>query len=656
MMFLRLISISFCLLFFASCNQVKLSDARDEYVRGDYYAASETYRKLFRETTNKENAYRGVIAYEMAEVNRKINRTSRALSGYRNAIRHGYPDTLMYLRYAQMLHREGEYRQAIDAYREFLKFKPNNSLAINGKTGAEMSLFWQDNSTGRFIIKPVELFNSNQSEFSPMLAQNDNVLYFTSSRKDATGEVVSPISGMKYNDLFTVEKNAAGEWQKPVILSSDINTEFDEGTPSITSNGRYMFYTYCSANYNKPASPKIYYSRRVNGKWTAGREFVIETDDSLTVFAHPAVSPSGEYLYFVSDMPGGYGGKDIWRAELTLNFDVVAIENAGPVINSAGDEMFPYVRNDSTIYFSSDGHPGMGGFDIFEAKLLSDNKEWRIMNMESPINSSYDDFGITFEKLADRGFFSSNRDDIRGYDHIYSFDSLLNSINVEGIVVDSDDEFIANATLSVVGNDGSQYKFKTSKNGEYNFKANSGIEYLVMASAEGFLNQSKSFEIGSEVIDTLYYIDFEMIPYNKPVVLENIFYDFDSSSLREESKKDLNGLIELLEEHPEIRIELMSHTDRNGSEGYNIGLSLQRAESVANYLFNNGIDKGRVDAIGLGKSEPKRITESLAKRYSFIHEDDVLTESFINELSSEQQEIADQLNRRTEFKVIGFKN
>lgn len=656
MMFLRLISISFCLLFFASCNQVKLSDARDEYVRGDYYAASETYRKLFRETTNKENAYRGVIAYEMAEVNRKINRTSRALSGYRNAIRHGYPDTLMYLRYAQMLHREGEYRQAIDAYREFLKFKPNNSLAINGKTGAEMSLFWQDNSTGRFIIKPVELFNSNQSEFSPMLAQNDNVLYFTSSRKDATGEVVSPISGMKYNDLFTVEKNAAGEWQKPVILSSDINTEFDEGTPSITSNGRYMFYTYCSANYNKPASPKIYYSRRVNGKWTAGREFVIETDDSLSVFAHPAVSPSGEYLYFVSDMPGGYGGKDIWRAELTLNFDVVAIENAGPVINSAGDEMFPYVRNDSTIYFSSDGHPGMGGFDIFEAKLLSDNKEWRIMNMESPINSSYDDFGITFEKLADRGFFSSNRDDIRGYDHIYSFDSLLNSINVEGIVVDSDDEFIANATLSVVGNDGSQYKFKTSKNGEYNFKANSGIEYLVMASAEGFLNQSKSFEIGSEVIDTLYYIDFEMIPYNKPVVLENIFYDFDSSSLREESKKDLNGLIELLEEHPEIRIELMSHTDRNGSEGYNIGLSLQRAESVANYLFSNGIDKGRVDAIGLGKSEPKRITESLAKRYSFINEDDVLTESFINELSSEQQEIADQLNRRTEFKVIGFKN
>lgn len=656
MMFLRLISISFCLLFFASCNQVKLSDARDEYVRGDYYAASETYRKLFRETTNKENAYRGVIAYEMAEVNRKINRTSRALSGYRNAIRHGYPDTLMYLRYAQMLHREGEYRQAIDAYREFLKFKPNNSLAINGKTGAEMSLFWQDNSTGRFIIKPVELFNSNQSEFSPMLAQNDNVLYFTSSRKDATGEVVSPISGMKYNDLFTVEKNAAGEWQKPVILSSDINTEFDEGTPSITSNGRYMFYTYCSANYNKPASPKIYYSRRVNGKWTAGREFVIETDDSLTVFAHPAVSPSGEYLYFVSDMPGGYGGKDIWRAELTLNFDVVAIENAGPVINSAGDEMFPYVRNDSTIYFSSDGHPGMGGFDIFEAKLLSDNKEWRIMNMESPINSSYDDFGITFEKLADRGFFSSNRDDIRGYDHIYSFASLLNSINVEGIVVDSDDEFIANANVSVVGNDGSQYKFKTSKNGEYNFKANSGIEYLVMASAEGFLNQSKSFEIGSEVIDTLYYIDFEMIPYNKPVVLENIFYDFDSSSLREESKKDLNGLIELLEEHPEIRIELMSHTDRNGSEGYNIGLSLQRAESVANYLFNNGIDKGRVDAIGLGKSEPKRITESLAKRYSFINEDDVLTESFINELSSEQQEIADQLNRRTEFKVIGFKN
>ena len=657
MRIIRFISIVYFLLLLISCNQVKLSDARDQYIRGDYYTASETYRNLYRKYAGVDNALRGVIAYEMAEVNRKINRTSRAITGYRNAIILGYPDTLMYLSYAQMLHREGEYNKAIDAYNKFLALKPNNSLAINGIAGAEMSIDWQESrNLNRFIVEPAEIFNSNRSEFIPMFAQGDNVLYFTSSRNDAHGEKLSSITGMKYNDLFISKQNVSGEWQKPTLLSSDVNTEFDEGTPSITASGKYMFYTYSEPNNNRPTTPEIYYSRRINGKWSAGRKLEIIEGDSTSTFAHPSISPSGRYLYFVSDMPGGYGGKDIWLARITPDIEVVLVENAGFHINTAGDEMFPYIRNDSTIYFSSNGHPGMGGLDVFEARFQSGSDVWRVRNMQPPINSSHDDFGITFEKGADKGFFSSNRNDVRGYDHIYSFTYPENSIDIEGFVVDNDDEFINGAKVFVVGDDGSQYNFTTNSDGEYKFKSKAGIEYLFMASADGFLNSKQSLKIKPDVVDTLYYIDFEMIPYDNPVVLENIFYDFDSATLRDGSKTELDELIELLDEHPEIRIELRSHTDRRGSEEYNNELSMQRAQSVANYLFQNGVHKDRVVTMGLGKSEPKKVAASLAKHYDFIEVDDVLTESFINELSSEQQEIADQLNRRTDFKIIGFKN
>ena len=454
--------------------------------------------------------------------------------------------------------------------------------------------------------------------------------------------------------MFFAEKNVLGEWQRPKRLLSDINTEFDESTPSITQNGRHMFYTYSYSDANQPTVTKIYVSRRINGVWSKGNELILAPNDSIPFYAHPSISPSGKYLYFISDIPGGYGGKDIWRAEITSELEVMNIENLGATINTSGDEMFPYIRNDSTLYFSSNGHPGMGGLDIFIARKTSNSDNWNVQNMKPPINSSYDDFGITFERNLEKGFFSSNRNDIRGYAHIYSFELPDNSIYIEGIVVDHEDAYISGATVLVVGSDGLRQSFITDKDGEYRFKANAGNDYLLMATIEGFINQKHSIKVENNISDTLYYVDFEMIPFNKPVVLENIFYDFDSALLKEESKEELDGLIEILNDYPNIIIELKSHTDRWGNEDYNYNLSLKRASSVKEYLLDQGIAKERIIALAVGKSEPKRIPASIAAKYHFLNEDDVLTDEIINMFSEEQQDLADQLNRRTEFRIIDF--
>ena len=654
MRFCQTMCFIFSLFMIISCKHAKLTDARNQYIRGDYYLSSETYRKLYSESRDKDNAVRGVIAFEMAEVYRMLNRSSPALNAYKNAIQFEYPDSLIYLRYAQMLHKEGEYNQAIEAYNKFLNLCPDNQLAKNGLIGANLALLWHGENTNGCNITYSELFNSNRGEFSPILAHNDNVLYFNSTRNDAIGDINSPITGVKYNDLFVAKKNVLGEWQKPERLLSEVNTDFDEGTPFIDLNEKFMFYTYSFYDANQPTVAKIYVSRRINGVWSIGKELKFAPNDSIYQYAHPAISPSGEYLYFVSDMPGGYGGKDIWRSKITNDLEVIYLENLGPIINSPADELFPYLRNDTTLYFSSDGHPGMGGLDIFVARKTNSSEDWRVQNIKPPINSSYDDFGITFERNSEKGFFSSNRNDKRGYDHIYSFVYPDNSIYVEGIVVDHEDSFISGATVLVVGSDGSKQSFITDKEGEYRYKASVGSHYLLMATTDGFLNQKHSLKIDPNATDTLYYIDFEMIPFNKPVVLENIFYDFDSDLLREESKEEIDDLINILNDYPNITIELKSHTDRWGSEVYNHNLSLKRAHSVKEYLIEHGINKKRIIIVSVGKNEPKKVSTSLAIKYDFLNIDDVLTDERISMFTLEQQEIADQVNRRTEFRIIDF--
>lgn len=637
-----------------SCKSAKLSDAEEKQRIGEYFEAAAIYRKVYTKTSPQKRDLRGYIAYRMAECNRLINNTPRATSAYMNALRYDYPDSIVSLRLGQMYQKSGKYMDAIHHYNDFLLLNPESQLALNGIKGSELAPQWKQNPN-RYIVKRMEKFNSRRGEFSPMLyGDKYDQLYFTSSRtpkganKDKD-ETISAITGQRNNDFFLVKQDEQGNWLAPVELEDEVNTEFDEGTPSFSKDGNTMYYTYCAQDPEGPRTSEIYVSTRSSAKWGKGTRASI-VKDSVTALGHPAVSPDGKYLYYVSDAVGGFGGKDIFRSRLVGN-DFGPMENLGPDINTPGDEMFPYVRDSVTLYFASNGHPGMGGLDLFKATQDSTGK-WHVENLKAPINSMGDDFGITFEGDKEKGFFSSNRNDARGYDHLYSFELPVITIFIEGIVSDVDENPIEDATVRIVGKDGLNEKVLAKKDGTYRVELERDIRYVMMASARGYLNQNFELKTGPEEKNETYIVDFYLSPISKPVVIENIFYDFDKATLRPESQKALDEMIKMLNDNPNVTIELGAHTDRKGSDQYNERLAQRRAQSVVDYLIAGGIEKERLEAKGYGESVPKVINKKMAKNYDFLNEGDVLTEEFILTLTPEQQEIADQINRRTEFKVL----
>ena len=632
-----------------SCKSAKLSDAEEKQRIGEYYEAAAIYRKVYTKTSPKKRDLRGYIAYRMAECNRLINNTAKATSAYMNAIRYDYPDSTVYLRMGQMLQKTGRYPEAIKNYDIYMENDPSNLLAINGIQGCELAPGWKKNPT-RYEVRRMDKFNSRRGEFSPMLAGDKyDQLYFASSRSKDKDAKVSAITGQNNNNLFLVKQDEKGAWLAPVELEDEVNTEYDEGTPSFSPDGNTMYYTYCAQDPEGPRTAEIYISTRSSAKWGKGTRATI-VKDSVTALGHPSISPDGKYLYFVSDAVGGFGGKDIFRARVAGN-DFGPMENLGEEINTPGDEMFPYVRDSVTLYFASNGHPGMGGLDLFKATQDSTGK-WKVENLGAPINSMADDFGITFAGKEERGFFCSNRNDARGYDHIYSFERPTITIFIEGIVNDVDEYPIEDATVRIVGKDGLNVKVPVKKDGTYRVELERDIRYVMMASARGYLNQNYELHTGPEEKNETYIVDFFLSPISKPVVIDNIFYDFDKAPLRPESKKALDEMIKMLNDNPNVTIELGAHTDRKGTDQYNERLAQRRAQSVVDYLIAGGIEAARLEAKGYGESVPKTINKKMAKQFDFLKEGDVLTEEFILALPPEQQEIADQINRRTEFKVL----
>ena len=632
-----------------SCKSAKLSDAEEKQRIGEYYEAAAIYRKVYTKTSPKKMDLRSYIAYRMAECNRLINNTAKATSAYMNAIRYDYPDSTVYLRMGQMLQKTGRYPEAIKNYDIYMENDPSNLLAINGIQGCELAPGWKKNPT-RYEVRRMDKFNSRRGEFSPMLAGDKyDQLYFASSRSKDKDAKVSAITGQNNNNLFLVKQDEKGAWLAPVELEDEVNTEYDEGTPSFSPDGNTMYYTYCAQDPEGPRTAEIYISTRSSAKWGKGTRATI-VKDSVTALGHPSISPDGKYLYFVSDAVGGFGGKDIFRARVAGN-DFGPMENLGEEINTPGDEMFPYVRDSVTLYFASNGHPGMGGLDLFKATQDSTGK-WKVENLGAPINSMADDFGITFAGKEERGFFCSNRNDARGYDHIYSFERPTITIFIEGIVNDVDEYPIEDATVRIVGKDGLNVKVPVKKDGTYRVELERDIRYVMMASARGYLNQNYELHTGPEEKNETYIVDFFLSPISKPVVIDNIFYDFDKATLRPESKKALDEMIKMLNDNPNVTIELGAHTDRKGTDQYNERLAQRRAQSVVDYLIAGGIEAARLEAKGYGESVPKTINKKMAKQFDFLKEGDVLTEEFILALPPEQQEIADQINRRTEFKVL----
>ena len=637
----------------AGCRTPKLSEADAQFQRGEYYDASVTYKKVYNKLRKKEERpQRGEVAFKMGRCYRLLNMSARASAAFQNALRYEYPDSTTHFMLAQALHADGKYTAALRSYDKYLEFCPDDSLAINCAEGCRTAQEIRARGS-RYVVKQAKLFNSRRADFCPMyLGADCDQIYYTSTTEKATGDKKSEITGMKNADVFFSKKNEKGEWERPEPVEGELNTEFDEGIVAFSPDAQTMYLTKARRELNAPTSVEIYTSTRSDAKWSAPVKFEI-TADTLSTFGHPAVSPDGEYLYFVSDMPGGYGGKDIWR--ISLKERQGSLVNLGPDSNTEGNDDFPYVRSDGSLYFSSDGHPGMGGLDIFRATAVGDPADlrWKVENMGFPINSAGDDFGITFGKGED-GFFSSNRGDARGYDHIYSFEYDPVRITIEGLVMDKDEEPVKNAIIRIVGNDGSNQKEVARDDGSFSFALQRGVKYVMLAGAKGYLNQKQEFASDSTMEDANYWVEFILPSISKPSVVENIFYDYDKADLRPESKTALNELIAVLHDNPNVTIEMASHTDRWGSDAYNINLSERRAKSVVDYLVENGISRDRLQPHGYGKSRPKTVTKRIARLYPQFKEGDILTEEFIKTLSEEDQQAADQINRRTEFSVLSL--
>jgi len=630
-----------------SCKGPKMQDADEAYDRGEYYDASVIYRKLYNRYNRKEDAWiRGEIAYKMGLCHYHLNQSNRAVAAFQNALRYEYEDSMALFFLARAQQREGQYKEAIKNYKQFLEYKPDYWEAVQGIKGCEMAPKWKEEGS-RYIVKSAKLFNSRRADFCPMYLNKDcDQIYFTSTTEKATGELRSEITGTKKSDIFFSKKDEKGKWTRPELVEGELNTDQEEGVTAFTPDGSTM-YLARTVRQDWPTTVEIYTSARSEAKWGAPQKFEI-TADTLSNYGDPAVSPDGQWLYFASDMPGGQGGTDLWRINLKDKHGT--LENLGDQINTKGNERFPYVRTDSLLYFSSDGHPGMGGLDLFRATLQPSGK-WFIENMGVPMNSTDDDFGITFGS-GEYGYFSSNRGDARGYDHIFSFIKPELKVWISGYVLDKDDEPVPNAVIRIVGDDGSNQKTAAKPDGSFRFDLQRGVNYVMMAGAEGYLNGKQQFQSDMEEEDAEYNVDFILAAMHKPQVIEHIFYDYDKASLRDESKEALDGMVQVMLDNPNIVIEMASHTDRVGSDAYNNSLSQRRAQSVVDYLVEHGISRDRLKPAGYGKSRPKTVTKRINSQYPQFEEGTTLTEEFISTLSDEDKAAADQINRRTEFQVI----
>ncbi|MHA7111578.1 OmpA family protein [Sunxiuqinia elliptica] len=648
--YLAVISLSLVLLILGACSSQKYyRSGQLSYEIGEYYRATEKYRKAYRKDDNLQHKME--MAYHMAEAYRAIGEYGKAAIWYKNAIRRQYPDFKAVLYYADCLRATKKYEEAIEAYQQYLDSVPQDVQAINGLDACRYIQDWEDKPT-RYVVNSVRELNSKYADYAPVfVGGRDNEILMTSTRENNVGKKENNITGEQFADIFRVEYQVQRQkWGAPKLIDESglINTPDEEGAVTLSSSGDEMIFTRARYNKQEDLGAELYRVKMSRGDWSEPVKLEL-LGDSL-IAAHPSLSANGDTLYFVSDKPGGFGGKDIWmsvRSGATFGTPV----NLGAKINTPGDEVFPTIRSNGELYFSSNYHMGMGGLDIFKATRNEDG-EWHIQNMKAPINSSGDDFGMAFiEGEETRGLFASNRKGSRS-DDIYSFYLPPKIFRIAGEIYNKEtSQRLDGARIRIIGTDGTNLKMRAD-DGKFQMKLNPETEYVFAAFKDGFLND-KGRESTIGLADSKdFRLDLYLTPTDAPIKIDNINYEFGSWELLPESVSALDSLVDILTLNPTITIELMAHTDFVGSEQFNFDLSQKRAQSVVDYLIQKGINPDRLVAKGYGETWPKKVTRTMAKQYEFLQRNDELTEEFINGLTPEQQEIAKALNRRTEFRVL----
>jgi peptidoglycan-associated lipoprotein len=639
------------ILVLGSCSAQKyLNSAASAYEIGEYYRSVEIYKKAYR--SQKLRTEKADIAFHVAEAYYHLSDFAKATVWYKNAIKQKNNDPLCMLHYADCLKGTQKYEDAIVWYQTYLGVKPDDQYAKNGLEASKVAMEWLD-KPNRYMVNTVKELNSKDNDYSPVfVGGRDNEVIFTSTREAATGgKRKSNITGTRFSDLFTSKFGIQKQkWEVPKLLDENltINTASDEGAATLSERGDLMIFTRAQYDKSKDMGSELLAANQSRGEWS--EPILLKLVGDSLIAAHPSLSADGTSLYFVSDRPGGYGGKDIWVAQgKGTSFDKPV--NLGPEINTPGDEMFPFIRENGDLYFSSNYHPGIGGLDIFKA-VKGEDKKWKVENMKAPINSPGDDFGIAFIKgEIEKGLFSSNRKGSKS-DDIYSFYLPPKVFNASGEIFNKEtDQKIDGAMVRIIGTDGTNLKVRAN-GGRFQYKLKPETEYVIAAYKDGFLNDKARLSTAGLTDSKDFKFQFKLTPTSEPIKVDNINYATGSYEITEGSKLALDSVVQLLVLNPTIKIEMMAHTDFVGSDQFNSELSQKRAQSVVDYLISKGIPAGRLVAKGYGETWPKQVTKAIAKQYDWLKKGDELNEAFILKLTPEQQEIAKMLNRRTEFRVL----
>ena len=644
------------------------ADADLAFKNKQYFNAIELYKKAYTKAKKKEE--KATVIFAIAECYRLTGDTKQAEAWYIKAIKANYTNPLAKLYLADAKKAQEKYEEAQTEYTNYQTDVPGDRRGENGVKSCELATKWKANPT-RYKVDNMVLINSKDPDFCPTYADKKyNKLYFTSMRPGVTGGGMDGTLGEFYSDIFETQMDKNGRWSTPTPLPAPVNTADNEGLTSVTKKGDMLFFTRCLAAKNVNSLNQLWVSTKKGNVWGEPEKLPFCNDTNK--FASPAVSAGGTILIFSSDLPGGQGGNDLWMSTFDKKEKKWGTPvNLGPDINTPGNEVFPYLHDDGTLYFSSDGHLGMGGLDIFRAEKKGKGEWTNVTNLKSPINSAGDDFGIIFEGSKERGYFSSNREGTKGADDIWSFvlPPLLFAIN--GSVTDcKNKDGVEGIIVKLLGSDGSSVQTKTDAEGHYKFAENGtarfvnpntsyvittdvGKDNVTKKAPNGFLNSESKLKVttvGVEDAKTFKGLNFCMKPIEKEIRFPDVNYDLAKWDLTPQAQDSLNFLYQTLIDNPTFVIELSSHTDYRGPDKDNQILSEKRAQSCVEYLVSKGIPAERMKAKGYGEKRPLEVRDaSGAVLYT-------LSESYIDkETKGQPKEVYEAMmakNRRTVFSVL----
>ena len=614
---------------FAQSTLVKKADKY--YKRLEYVKAAETYEKIVEKGKADNHVYQN-----LADSYYQIFDTKNA-EKYYAVLANDSDDPEVFYRYAQMLKANGKYEESLPWMERFAKMKPADHRAIKFRENPNYLPRILKRGKDKFVVNELQNINTEYADFGAQ--PKGKKLYFVSARNTKGKEY--GWDEQPFLDIYQADY-VDGIVSNIEKLPGDVNTKYHDGTFCITPDGKTMYFT--RDNYNDDeyktdslgvSRLKLFSAKNVNGRWVRIKELPFNSDHYSV--GHPAVSPDGKKLYFSSDMPGGLGQSDLYVVDIKRNNKFGEPKNLGPNINTEGRENFPFISKNGTLYFSSDGHLGLGGLDVF-ACVNVDGKFSRPRNLGVPLNSGKDDFAIYMDDDTKNGFISSNRTANRiGDDNIYTIQNIkpICDVLISALVIDAKTKKpIPGASVTLTDKEGNPIKTKLAdKNGKVDFLIECNKNVIAEGRYEEYENNKVNIAAtNEEAVDvTIALNPIEKIITPREIVLNPIYFDFDKWNIRRDAAFELDKVVEAMKKYPDLKIHIVSHTDKRGTEAYNMSLSEKRAKATLEYIVSKGIDASRLTSEGKGESEPAvNCTRCSEKQH--------------------------QLNRRSEFLIVTEEN